>query len=110
MLRYARIPEIVITHIHSLAPYGIIGDVASTKERFVGWSILSYLEIVNYGNNIMVDLLQPLFSEQLMRKRAQIKIGKIICRKIIDNGMTISFLIRGSNTACKRCQTNISKT
>jgi len=39
MLRYARIPERVITHIHSLASYGIIGD---TPVRRKDWLVKAY--------------------------------------------------------------------
>ena len=56
------------------------------------------IEIVNYGNNIMVDLLQPLFfrtDDDETGLLDKLKVAKEFAKKLTDNGMTISFLRRG---------------
>ncbi|MGB6529904.1 MAG: hypothetical protein WBF33_17500 [Candidatus Nitrosopolaris sp.] len=56
------------------------------------------IEIVNYGNKIMVDLLQPVFfrtTDDEMGLFDKLKMAKEFAKKLTDNGMTISFLRRG---------------
>jgi hypothetical protein len=56
------------------------------------------IEIVNYGNNIMVDLLQPLFfriADDETGLFDKLKVANEFAKKLTDNGMTISFLRRG---------------
>jgi hypothetical protein len=57
------------------------------------------IEIVNYGNNIMVDLLQPSFFRTADENETglfdKLKVAKEFAKKLTDNGMTISFLRRG---------------
>ncbi len=55
------------------------------------------IEIVNYGNNIMVDLLQPSFFRTADDETGlfdKLKVAKEFAKKPTDNGMTISFLRR----------------
>jgi len=56
------------------------------------------IDIINNGNKIMVDLLQPVFfrtPEDETGLFDKLKTVKEFARKLTDNGMTISFLRRG---------------
>ena len=56
------------------------------------------IDIINYGNKIMVDLLQPVFfrtPEDETGLFDKLKTAREFAKKLTDNGMTISVLRRG---------------
>ena len=72
------------------------------------------IDIINNGNKIIVDLLQPVFlrpPEDETGLFDKLKTAKEFAKKLTDNGMTISFLRRGKEaiTLGKKYQTNAFK-
>ena len=56
------------------------------------------IDIINNGNKVMVDVLQPVFfrtPEDETGLFDKLKTAKEFAKKLTDNGMTISFLRRG---------------
>jgi hypothetical protein len=56
------------------------------------------IDIINYGNKIVVDLLQPAFfrtTDDETSLFGKLKTAKEFAKKLTDNDMTISFLRRG---------------
>ena len=56
------------------------------------------IEIINYGNKIIVDLLQPVFFRTTDDETGlfdKLKTAREFAKKLTDNGMTISVLRRG---------------
>jgi hypothetical protein len=72
------------------------------------------IDIINYGNKIIVELLPPVFFRTADDETGlfdKLKTAKEFAKKLTDNGMTISFLRRGKEaiTLGKDAKPTLSK-
>ena len=72
------------------------------------------IDIINYGNKIAVDLLQPVFFRTTDDETGlfdKLKTAREFAKKLTDNNMTISFLRRGKEaiTLGKDAKPRLSK-
>ena len=72
------------------------------------------IDIINYGNKIVVDLLQPVFFRTTDDETSlfdKLKTAKEFAKKLTDNDITISFLRRGKEaiTLGKDAKPRLSK-
>ena len=72
------------------------------------------IDIINYGNKIIVDLLQPVFFRTTDDETGlfdKLKTAREFAKKLTDNGMTISVLRRGKEaiTLGKDAKPTLSK-